>query len=284
MRPHVLATPTEAPVSPGAGPCFAAATPLGTVRLAAGGPDPRHAVDAAIALGRCEALLDALDDWLGEPLDWRWIPTAAACAGGGRATACWRADPAATVRVELPWALLRALPAPAGALAAGLDWTEVPVVLALDRFEIDADELALLEPGGAVVVPASFEPGWRGRLRAVDEDAGAGVPVALPSPWAPRLTVAGDAAADAPGTACELRLSLPRALPGDRLAGWRDAPLDGAATDAAAASLWRLAPGAAPRCLALGRLAPWGPGRALLVDALCDADGVVAAGVPPGKD
>jgi hypothetical protein len=129
-------------------------------------------------------------------------------------------------------------------------------------------EIALLEPGGAVVLPESMQRDWRGTLRTLDEPAlpGAGVPVSLPSPWSPhRISTATPAPASAAPAAraplYEVRLGVPHALAGDRLGGWYDGDL-GAVGERA--GLWRCASEReAAVCLGTGELIPWGDGWAL---------------------
>jgi hypothetical protein len=275
-------TPARREPAP-AGAWFEAATGHGALRLYATGT-PRHAVEAAVALARHEALLDALDAWLGAALDWRWIAAPEApTAGATHARALWRPEPdgergeaAAAERacgVEMPWPLLRMLPAPDQTFARQLRWQEVRAVLVVSRLLLGADELALLEPGGAVVLPDSMTGDWHATLHALDqhEQAGAGVPVSLKSPDAPqRLAVGAQPAVKAasPGdrVACEVRLSLAQALPGDRLAGWYEGDLG---ETGARASLWSCATEREPAtCLAAGELMPWGDGRALAVQEI----------------
>jgi hypothetical protein len=263
---------------------FEAPAAFGLLRLSLAGA-PRHAADAAIALARCESLLEALDAWFGSALAWRWIdepePTPAT-----HACACWEPDGAAAdpddsaVRLELPRDALRALPAPADALAAQLHWLPVAVVLAVSQLRLDADELALLEPGGAVVLPESIQPSWHGLLRALDEPAkpGRGVPVALASPNEARRLKAGAAngtpADDDDSIRCEVRVAPRHPLPGDRLAGWFEGDLGQIGPRA---SLWRCATATEPaRPLAGGRLMPWGDGWALALETLCEHASVAA--------
>jgi hypothetical protein len=111
---------------------------------------------------------------------------------------------------------------------------------------------------------------WRGWLRTLDEPAlpGAGVPVSIPSPWSPhRVSTATPAPSVAPMAAksalYEVRLGVPHALAGDRLAGWYEGEL-GAVGERA--GLWRCATERdAAVCLAAGELIPWGDGWALAV-------------------
>jgi hypothetical protein len=278
VRP-VAARPRSNETGALAGAWFETQTPGGSLRLYASG-SARHAVDAAVALARCEALLDALDGWLGTALDWRWIAApASVTATASHARAHWRPDEGTKskkdqgCRLELPWALLRNLPAPDETFARQLHWPEVRVVLAIAQLPIDRDELALLEPGGAVVLPPSMQSRWHGVLRALDEPASsaAGVPVALASPWSPRRVRTGahtDVRAEAAGDRmlCEVRLALPHAVAGDRLAGWFEGDLGEVG---ARAGLWRCATEREPAaCLATGELMPWGDGWALAIQDL----------------
>ncbi len=300
--PQPARAPASAPDAPAAHTSGAAAAPRGSVfetvlpagplRLRVDTPALHHALDAAIALQRCEAQLEAMETWIGQPLDWRWteIPLAPA-PRGSQVRIPWHVDAAtadgqrveARGSLELPWTLLRALPAPVPALARLLQWPRVPAQLLLSCPLLPADELDLLEPGGALLLPESFTDPWQGRLKATGE-SGDGVPVALESPLAPRL-MACDAAwpassADAPPgavpqaggpRACEVRLDLPQALPVEQLTGWQaGTALEGGGPGA---SLWLRAQGRVPAlCLARGRLMPWGCGWALAIESLCEAD------------
>lgn len=268
-----------------AGAWFEASTNAGALRLYVS-DGARHAVEAAVVLQRCEPLLDALDAWTGSALEWRWIAAATSVAPtASHARAHWNASsdetsagsPELTCRLELPWTLLRTLAAPGDALVR-LHWSAVPMVLVVSQQRIGADELALLEPGGAVVLPESMRPSWHGLLRALDEPAraGWGAPVVLSVPTAPqRIRTAASAvaaaAADGDGQiAVEVRLEPPHAIACDRLATWFEGDLG--AFDPRA-SVWRCATERAPaRFLASGRLMPWGDGWALAVDAVHEPD------------
>lgn len=268
----------------GPGTWFEATTASGSLHLCVAGIDTAaHAAEAALVLQRCEALLQGLDDWVGEEVPWRWntVP-ALRVASGTETNAWWRpgadADetaPDVYCRVVFPWAWLRGRSAPAGAWTGRLHWPGVPAVLVIARLQIPADELAWLEPGGAVVLPASLKPGWHGVLRAADEPALAGVPVALSTALEARLVKLEAQAADTtPGAGaclCEVRLDVARALPGDHLAGWcDDVPVDAGPL----ATLWRCAAVSEPaRCLAAGRPMPWGEGWALAIESLPGATG-----------
>jgi hypothetical protein len=272
---------------------FEAPTRFGALRFSVTGA-PRHAADAAISLQRCERLLDALDDWSGSALAWRWIEEPPPTTTASHACAYWDPDRAhfdrveltpqqAAYELELPWAWLRTLPAPAHALAAQLHWPELPMVLAVSQLRLGADELALLEPGGAVVLPESLQPSWHGWLRALDEPAesGRGVPILLSSPSSARRLKASAANGHAAGaddsTWCEVRLSTRHTVPADRLAGWSE---DDLGEIGPRASLWCCATDHEPaRPLAGGRLIPWGDGWALALEVLCEHTRVGAAKV-----
>lgn len=252
---------------------FEAASEFGPLRLAIGAPS-RHAADAAIAFEACEDLLGAIDAWAGSAPAWRWrAAPPAAVPRGGFVTLPWRGG---AVLWTVPWAWLRALPAPPAALAAGIQWPAVAAALAVSQFFVDGDDLDALEPGGAVVLPASMHAPWRAWLRAADEPAlhGLGVVVTLPPPWADPQQPAGPAmppTGDPAGAACEVRLGTeqPLVLTADRLTGWRADALDALGPIAPQASLWRCAGERhAPRRLATGKLMPWGDGWALALESV----------------
>ena len=283
----------QAPVPPPRGPRFLAndtgtwfEAPCagGSIRLRAGpgGESARHAADAALVLSCIEPLLAALDDWVGAELDWRWLEAPPRAAHGAGVTARWRASAEAPgCLVACRWALLRTLSAPPPALAAQLEWPTSAAVLVLARLQLGADELGLLEPGGAVLLPPSMQPPWQGLLRATDEppDPTAGVVVDLSVPARPRLAGRGataPAAAPPPDpscAACELRLELPLGVDASCLAGWCREGESGdvvpLAESGMSVSLWRCAtPGRAEHRLAGGRLMPWGDGWAFGLESI----------------
>jgi len=252
---------------------FAAVTRWGTMSLHVDGAPAPHAAAAALLLDRCDPLLDALDAWLHAALDWQWAAgpaddaparalATAQCTIDGEGTA----NPL-TTRLELPWALLRALGAPVGPLSTRLQWSAVPAVVVVSQPPIDETQLRLLERGGAVVLPESMRAPWHGRLRAPHEGAHDGVVIELPAADRARLPEAA-AEAGEPGErpVCEVRLSPLGPLPAAVLAGWSA----GATIELAPrASLWRCAgPSEAERYLAGGRLLPWGDGWAMLIESI----------------
>ena len=233
----------------------------------------RHAADAAVLLDSSAALLDALDAWIGFAPAWRWCaqgPTTDPVAPHARAQ--WQPsgaeDSQPGCRIDLPWTLLRGLPAPGDPLAARLHWAVTPAVLVLTQMRLSDDETAALEPGGALLMPASMDAAWQGRLRACDEAAtpATGLPVALPRPWAPEPATAAKVPASADDAWCEVRLGMPRPMDARALAGWTAC---GPFEPDMRASLWRCAGESGPaRYLAGGVLLPWGDGWALQIDAL----------------
>ena len=250
--------------------CFEATTDAGLLRLSIRTP-VRHAADAAIVLADCDPLLGALDAWCGTPLDWRWVGSLPLRRAADVASANW--SPAAggealpAVVLEIDWTLLRSRPAPPGEFADALRWSRIPAVLAISQQALGADEVALLEPGGAVLLPESLSAPWHGLLRAAIEPAypGTGVPVELLSPDAVRgipLERCGPAPAAIASTH-EVQIPMAGAVGCDRLAGWFDGDIGPVS---AAAGLWSCAaPGLPARCLAQGELVPWGDGWAFAI-------------------
>jgi hypothetical protein len=264
---------------------FEAPTPGGPLRLAVATLEgaPRHAAAAAIALHGCEPLLAGLEDWAGDALDWRWTGEAPHPVPGS-VTIGWRDG---LVRLQCPWSWLRRPRRPLQGCVDGLALPGVAATLVAARLHLPSQALLALEPGGALIVPASLQPVWCGVLRAAGQgvhaaaDAG-GVVVALAgvdgaTPMLPRYAPALDPAAafvvhgDPAHRLCELRLDLPHPVPTDGLAGWREGPV-GAAGPAASLWLCRQACGDA-RPLARGHLMPWGDGWALAIGSVGGADG-----------
>lgn len=269
---------------------FEAPTPSTALRLRVGGAagPARHAADAAITLQGCATLLDALDDWIGFDLAWRWTEAPApSLAERSHVRADWHPAgsevgtqaTSSAAMLELPWALLRGLSPPTDTLAQQLLWPDVPAAIVISRLRVDAQALRAIEPGGAVVLHESMHPDWQGVLRAADEpaDVDAGVALDLSSPLAPRLiepklryAAAVGRIVDLPDPdqpiVCEVRLGTARVFGVERLAGWCGGELGELGPQA---SLWRRAGVHEPsRCLASGRLMPWGNGWALALEAV----------------
>jgi hypothetical protein len=257
--------------------CFEATADAGLLRLSIGTP-VRHAADAAIVLADCDPLLGALDAWCGAPLDWRWVGSLPLRRAADVASASWsptgggQALPA--VALEIDWTLVRSRPAPTGEFAHALRWACIPAVLAISQQSLGADELALLEPGGAVLLPESLSAPWRGLLRAAIEPAypGVGVPVEVLSPDAVRGIVleARRPAPVCPASTHEVQIPMAGVVGCDRLAGWCDSDIGPVS---AAPGLWSCAaPGVPARCLAQGELVPWGDGWALAIRTTSPSD------------
>jgi hypothetical protein len=250
--------------------CFEATTDAGVLRLSIRTP-VRHAADAAIVLADCHPLLGALDAWCGALLDWRWVGNLPLRRAADVASASWSpaggTETRPAVVLEIDWTLLRSRAAPPDELADTLRWDRIPAVLAISQQPLSADELALLEPGGAVLLPESLSARWRGLLRAAIEPAypGAGVPVELLSPDAVRgivLEPRGPAPA-ATASTHEVQIPMAGVVGCDRLAGWFDTDIGPVSP---AAGLWSCeAPGVPARCVAQGELMPWGRGWALAI-------------------
>lgn len=248
--------------------CFAAATRHGSVRLAALNIQaPRHAAEAAIAFARFAGVVTAIETWAGEAFNWRWATRPSLPLG---ATAMFGTNAHTPCRIEFPLPLLRALPAPPDTFAARLQWDSVPIVLAIAGLDLSDAELDHIEPGGAVVLPASLDPDWRGTVRGADEPVACGLVVALGA--APRISVQVLTAAAVPAvsSAYEVRLNDCASLPADQLVGWSEFSLRDLSTDA---SLWRTG-GIQADCLAKGRLMPWGSGWALAIESVCTPAGI----------
>lgn len=219
---------------------------------------PGCAAEAALRLAEAEPLLAALEAWWGENLEWNW--DADATSSASEAKAQWT-GPGLTARLDLPWALLRQRPAPMGELAAMLRWAPATAHVVLAALDPSPAEEALLEPGGVLLLPASFEPAWRVELRAEGEPEGMALSIERPEQpaWkpAPAQRVRGS---------WEVRCEM-TAVDAEVLAGWR-APDGGVRLPAeGGATLWETPAGEPARRRATGRLLPWGCGNALWIDA-----------------
>lgn len=227
---------------------FHAETPLGRVVLGIHSNDDDTAqaitdpcLRTALRLGRAEALICLLEDWLGVPLDLEpgvmtppqddhlrveWTPPAP--------------DAATTVRKAalcLPLDALVHLAAPPAELAAAMRWDALLCEVTVSSAVVMHRQLALLEPGGLMLVPASFEPFWCCQARlcvrpalAFSAELDAGQQRLIFEPYESKSAnqpgarmVADTPAADAELIDIVLRQSLPIAV--DRLTGWAEQPL-----------------------------------------------------------
>lgn len=249
---------------------FEATSPFGPLWLCvqSGGMVP-HAAAAAVLLHQASPLLDALDDWTALELDWRWTPVPQAADAGSHVVVRWPDDDAAPVSAHavLPWTLVRHMPPPNGTLSDAVRWEPAQATAVVARLALGADELNALEPGGAVVLPDSMRPDWRGVLRARGEPLDAGTPLGLAAPHAPQVVARDQAASALPGVAgaivCEVRLDRTAMVAIDRLAGWSTGDIGELGGQA---SLWRC--DGTPRRCAGGTLMPWGDGWALALEAV----------------
>ncbi|HSI58232.1 MAG TPA: hypothetical protein VLA16_11800 [Ideonella sp.] len=265
---------------------YEAGTPWGPVRLAlhaASADGPPCAAQAALRLQASAAWLDVVDAWLagggsraggqgGAPappmdgLDWVWRPRTTAPVEPGAVWVCAAGPLGEGGRLALPWSLLRQLPAPPlSALGLGLAWEPVAAECLLATLDLSEAEEAALEPGGLLLLPASFSSEWRAGLRAPGETAAAGRPVAWRHGGGVRPTE-GPPAMVPPG-AWQVCAPLAHAVDPGIVLGWWGG--EGCLGLAPAATLTRC-DGAAGRgwALAQGRLTPWGQGLGLLVEAL----------------
>lgn len=196
---------------------------------------PPCAAEAAVVLDLAGELLDALAEaGLASAADWLWADPAdtpqAADASGAQASWCGAAVQA---RLTLPWAVLRALAQPPA--VPGLQWLPTPAECVLAQWQLDAAELAALEPGGLLLLDAP--PVQRLRARAEVAGVAAGEPRwQLVARW------------DAP-------------LAAEAVLGW------GATAPALPPLCQLIDTGRPDTVLARGRLLPWGSGHALRIDA-----------------
>ncbi len=227
---------------------FHAETPLGSVAFGICTNDDGTAqavtdpcLRAALRLGRAEALIRQLEDWLGVPLDLE--PGAMPPPRDDHLRVTWTppgSDTGAAVKkavMHLPLDALAHLAAPPAALAAAMRWAALPCEVMVSNALVPHRQLALLEPGGLMLVPASFEPFWRCQARlcahpalAFSAELDAGQQRLIFEPYASNTAhqPAAHPAAETPAADAELvdivlRQRLPIAV--DRLTGWAEQPL-----------------------------------------------------------
>ena len=185
-----LASDIDAAASPAAAISFIAPTRHGALHLAlrraaAWPPRTARSLRAAALLADAEALLQWLEDWLGEPLDPSPSETPVP-ADAAVARLHWRwGELVATV--ELPWqALLACRPAPelAGFWRDAVRWDELALQLVLAHDVLADDEWrALQQPGAGWLLRESFsvDGHWPCELRLQR----GGEAQAWPAQWQP---------------------------------------------------------------------------------------------------
>ncbi|HID07884.1 MAG TPA: hypothetical protein EYP10_12145 [Armatimonadetes bacterium] len=125
----------------------------------------KRLLDAACVLGRDEELLEALEEWLGSPLDLEPVESSVQIDAQimviPRNHGLNRWEGCALLAISLE--LLRHLEAPPPKLQEHYDlrWGGVPCRLMLSRMGILEEQLCDLETGSLLLLPASFESRWR---------------------------------------------------------------------------------------------------------------------------
>ncbi len=227
---------------------FRAETPLGEVVFGIWTNDDRaahdvtangsHCLRAALCLGRAEPLICLLEDWLGVPLD--LAPGASIPPQDGYFRVEWTPPDSAAFAIAkkaviyLPLDTLAHLSTPPAALAAAMRWDAVSCELTISSAAVPRQQLGWLEPGGLMLMPASFEPFWRcqaglsahpAQVFTAELDAGQQRLI-----FEPYESTAADAgmgtetlSADAEQIEVVLRHELPISV--DRLTGWAEHPL-----------------------------------------------------------
>ncbi len=222
---------------PAAGYC--AASRFGTVQLQLRGPlqgrlPAAQALRAALLLAQAEPLVQLLEDWWGEPLE--FAPDGAADASGAQAEATLGTPDGEALlhaTLVLPWAALQACRPQDAALRERLrvlQWQPVAAHLVLSRQRLAREEWQLLaQSGAALLLPESAGPSWACVLRPAEPAAAW---PALQARWQPqqgRVQWQGDPAIEA-GVAedglieVELRLLAPLHLPPPQMLGWDGPP------------------------------------------------------------
>lgn len=116
------------------------------------------AVGLALAMAACEPLLQALEDWLGVPLDPAPSPpprgTGLDCVMRSAALA----PPGTTCR--LPWAAVVDRGLPPALQAPAVRWPKLPCNVEISAYDDASLGHAILAPGCLMLLPASFGECW----------------------------------------------------------------------------------------------------------------------------
>jgi hypothetical protein len=213
--PHSSAPDRDQPADRGAAPRRTAA---------AARSGPAH---AALALERCEPLLQALESWLGIPLDPapRSLPADDPPGAAARVRDAGFA-PGGT-RCQLPWPLLCAAAPPTPPVGQGLQWLDLPMLAEFARLPLEALDPARLRAGTLLLLPASFESPWMVRLSDAANTVG------LDCRWqlhgAPRLEPREPVSAQRPvpsAPAWRVVSRNPLLLDAEVALGWRQGPFE----------------------------------------------------------
>jgi hypothetical protein len=255
------------------GLCFEAQTPAGAFRLCveplpgdaarrsagapAGLPD---AVEAALALSRCEPLVAHCEAWFGAELDLAPVEPGRPAAPGLAASVHDPALAPAGTRLACAWGLLRLAPPPAPLQAPRLRWADLLLQAELARFATPPVDAGELREDAMLLLPASFEAPWAAAL--VDDAARLRLPVHWRLDGNPRV---------------QLQRPLGHA-PADGDPAWRVLARDAIRVEPAVALGWQPGP-----CEVGGAVPDGAPGwptptaAQLLVHGLPVAEGLVVA-------
>ncbi len=131
------------------------------------------ALGAALALDQAEPLIQLLETWLQSPLD--FAPSHAAVSASIVGADFQIPDPDvqssseahATGTLWLPVQLARQLNAPTVALAEHLNWHRLQCNVQIGDQQLRSEQIAGLEIGGAILLPASFGSHWMAQLQSL---------------------------------------------------------------------------------------------------------------------
>jgi len=132
-----------------------------------------HDVDRATLLGLVEPHVQAVEDWLGVPLDWQPSIGGTDLPFALRIGAAGGAGPISVFRLPAAcWAGLAKDRAALDALDEPLAWSSHRARCLLGRVQIPCAERCAIGPGAAVLIPGTFADTWQVDLEL---PAGAGV-------------------------------------------------------------------------------------------------------------
>lgn len=239
-----------------------------------GVPVGRITLEAAAALYQAERWLPALEDWLGCGLLPRLSSVTEPLAEALMFDQHLRVThPELDAELHLPWSTLRALRTPPPTQFTHWTWHPLACALVLDALPLGDGDLAGLEAGALLLLPASFAGPWQAGLVPAG-GRGEVHPARLYESHG-RLCVAAAGEGEAPAIAGDhatVRFRQPLLVPPADLLGWSGAkPAALEAPLLLSAHAMMVHGGAATlanRPLATGQLIPVGAGFALRLDGV----------------
>jgi hypothetical protein len=239
---------------------------LPTCQPLEGHPPGRVVLDAAAALYRAERWLPALEEWLGQGL----VPALVAEPAPGLNQHLCLHHTNLNTQIHLPFSVLANLKTPRPEVLSAWVWQPVHCQLILDNLALSAADLAQIEVGALIILPAAFAQPWGARLQATGSPDMLFAVELQESMGQLRIQPTGQPSPPLVSEHTTLRFRLPLTLLPEQLLGLADsaaAPIaDTTALLAPSAVALHAGTDMGEKILAVGQLIPVGSGFGLRVD------------------